>query len=451
MIGMKLQTAKFGGITVLKEIARGGEGRIFATNNQSVLLKVYDPRDADVDVPLMREAKRSAYRTFANLRLDEHQELSCLPLEYVAIPSGEPAYVMRLAEGKTLESVKHGAQNSAPLLDRIQMAYALATALQGLHSAQIVHADMKWENYFITRVAAGYRVFVLDIDAGGYRGPVVPGRYEKLLPTAVPDGIFRSPELIQSATWPGLWDTAWAFQPDLWALAVMLYCIIVDADGPFPLRPTRDLERGLPAYNPYKRRDIVGAVSWPKDWQAALMHQQSIPQPLIDAFVSTFGGERDVTKSSRQRLSAADWKTRLQRVISTTKQTYLSVASGVVSLSQAPNHRSCIPVQVRSATGVTPPIATKAGQPTPIPVVVTTATVKANPTISPSPVLLSMQSGRRSWQWAALTTVIAALLVYLFWQAMSVGPTLSGAGDIQAVVRVPPEGTSFSSPLLVPE
>lgn len=447
MIGMKLQTTKFGGITVLKEIARGGEGGVFATNNQSVLLKVYDPRDTDVDVPRMREVKRSAYRTFANLRLDNHQELSCLPLEYVALPSGEPAYVMRLAEGKTLESVKHSGRNSAPLLDRLQMAYALATALQGLHSAQIVHADMKWENYVITRIAAGYRVYVLDIDAGGYRGPVVPGRYERLLPTAVPDGIFRSPELIQSATWPGLWNTAWAFQPDLWALAVMLYCIIVDADGPFPLRPTRDLGSGLPAYTPYQRRDIISTVSWPKDWQAALMHQQNIPQPLIDAFVSTFSGERDVTKSSRPRLSAADWKTRLQRTIPTTKQIDVSAVSRLAPPSGATTQRGPIPVQVHSAANALPPSARKNAPATPVSIVVISAPVKPNPGISSAPAANCVKSRPPIWQSVALGVVLVALWMYFYWQAVGANLPLLGAGEVQATIGVIDETGAAADPV----
>ncbi len=333
MTSLQIPTKGFGTVAV-RDLAvvldEGGEGRILETDNQSLLLKILDPRDDGGDLAALRTQKRKAYQTFANLRLGDMPELSCLPLEYVSVPSIEPAYIMKRAQGVKLKAVKNSAADGTPLIDRLQMALALATAMQRLHSAQIVHADVKWDNYFIHRVSDGYQVFVLDIDAGGYRGPTVTGRYERLTPTAEPtDYPFRAPEL--SGGWLGLWDTSWAFQPDLWALAVMIYCIVVDPEGPFPARKNRDLGTGMPQYVPYERTHFVTNPQWPKPWQAALLEQQAIPKNIVDGFISVFEGERNVVKSGKPRLNASDWAKRLKKAVADQQSTSLNVVVTPVS------------------------------------------------------------------------------------------------------------------------
>lgn len=152
-------------------------------------------------------------------------------------------------------------------------------------------------------------------DRRGQQGalPTSPGRLDVIVPSAVPSGLCAVPELAQSARWETLWSQpSLVFEPDLWGLAVLLYCLLVDAEGPFPTRPARTLPPGLPAYAPYARWEWAGASPWPKPWQAALMAECGLAAALVQGFRWVFDGNRDGVQCRRPRLPAVEWRRRLQ-------------------------------------------------------------------------------------------------------------------------------------------
>lgn len=322
LIGATLHTNHAGPLRLVAELAHGSEGAVLTTDQAGWLVKVYDPWVApEESLPLLRRQKARAYRTFAHLRLERSPALAALPLEPVTAPGQRPGYLMRLAPGRLLSTALAEAKSHPlPLAERLALAHALAQAVERLHSSQIVHADLKPDNFMVeglmrSRADAGRgepRVYVLDIDGGGYRGPTHPGRLDVIVPSAVPSGLCAVPELAQSARWETLWpQPSLVFEPDLWGLAVLIYCILVDSDGPFPTRPRRALPPGLPAYDPYAPREWAGDSTWPKPWQAALMAAQPIASALMQGFRRVFDGPRDRVRGGRPRLPAAEWRKRL--------------------------------------------------------------------------------------------------------------------------------------------
>jgi len=266
MIGQQVTTSVFGSLTIKAILARGGEGIVYETNDPSALIKVYDPEidpgTSQTTVERNVAQKRTAYATFVNLNFTGNRSLRCLPLEYVHLPNKTPSYAMARADGSLLTNIINTNIQKKPIKERIQIAHALTDAIAPLHSRAVVHADIKPENFFVASTQGGYGVYVLDIDGGGYYGPD-PQRFK---PTAVPYSPYRSPELV-FGKWNSFGENAsLAMQPDLWALAVLIYNIVVDADGPFCSRPQRtDLAKY--GYKPYGSRDFAKETKWPQDWQ----------------------------------------------------------------------------------------------------------------------------------------------------------------------------------------
>ncbi len=302
-----IRTDGLGTITLGKQINHGGDGAIIEViGHDEWLVKKYDPHPPPTDRQLQQ--KRTVYKLFASLKFRHVQELHCLPAEYIEWPDGTPGYLMKRAEGRVLSRKSISDSLKLSLDDRLRIARSFAKAMDFLHSSQVVHADIWPNNFFITGGPGQYKIQILDIDSGGYFGPI------RQFPPSVPVArrLYGSPELVHS-TWSDIWaNPLWRKQPDLWALAVLFYQILVDDEGPFSSNPSRP---SVPGYRPYGPRDSFGGEPWPRPWQVALMHQRNIDPIIIRNFEIVFGGNRRIDNGGDLRTTAKEWISRLDIVL----------------------------------------------------------------------------------------------------------------------------------------
>jgi serine/threonine protein kinase len=309
LTGQYVNTTLLGRIQIGREFARGGEGIIYEiVGHNGYLLKVYCPDVPPDKLEHLYTLKRQAYQLFARIKFSKTEELRCLPLEYVRLTGNVPAYLMRRAQGTLLTNLFTDIKQMV-LEDRLVLSRALAQAITQLHGTQIVQSDIKPSNYIVERRGNGWVVYVLDIDGGGYFGP----QAKDFAPSTVPLQRYGSPELLQQ-NWIKLWDQPeLRKQPDLWALAVLLYQIIVDADGPLPTRPSKSPQ--VTGYVPYHSAAVIAPqINWPQPWQKRQMEEAGLDDLLIDRFTYVFGNQRLKVESNR-RPEAQDWRYYLDRVL----------------------------------------------------------------------------------------------------------------------------------------
>ena len=188
---------------------------------------------------------------------------------------------------------------------RLALAAALARAIRLLHAAQICHADPHPENFMVWQEDGSFTVFVLDIDGGGLLGPPGP-----IYPLSQPGRVYKAPELAVMS-WKQLHERSLFFAPDDWALAVLLYRILVDDEGPFPTvaqHPDPEVKNYTPC-KPYDYRDP--AARWPQPWQEALLGRIALPPKLLSLFSETFAHRFAPQQDGRARPTAARWETAL--------------------------------------------------------------------------------------------------------------------------------------------
>jgi len=306
--GQQVETVLLDRIQVGRQFAGGGEGIVYeVAGHNEYLIKVYYPDESPDKLDQLYAYKRQAYQSFAAIKLSKTKELRCLPLEYVVVNGGTPAYLMRRAQGILLTDLFPQIRGMV-LEEREALGRALGHAIAQLHSSQIVQADLKLSNYIAEWLGNGWIVYVLDIDGGGYFGP----QAAHFAPSTVPAPLYMSPELAQ-LNWVKLWAKPHLRkQPDLWALAVLLYQIIVDDDGPFSARPTKT---HIVGYTPYHRAAIIDPqVEWPQPWQMRQLEQLGLDAMLVDRFSYVFGKRRfEIERYPRPE--AQDWRFYLDHVL----------------------------------------------------------------------------------------------------------------------------------------
>ncbi len=297
-------------LTIGKQTNRGGQGLIFATNDPGLLVKQFEPAFIADDPALQEAAKGTAeraYPAFAKVNKSAHRELRSLPLEYVRVHD-KPAYVMEKAEGQLLQVLLR--DQSLLLPERLRIALALARAISLLHAAQMIHTDVHPDNYIVIHTPTGWMVVVIDIDGGGLLSPPGP-----IYPMSQPKKLYKAPELF-TTKWRELHERGLLFAPDNWALAVLLYQLLVDYQGPFcsaANHPDQSITKYEP-YAPFAYREPE--ASWPKPWQEAMFTRANFPDPVISLFYATFQHRFLCEKQQeRQRPTASDWGAALERAI----------------------------------------------------------------------------------------------------------------------------------------
>jgi serine/threonine protein kinase len=290
---------------ILNKEAQGGQGRIWGTDEPGVLVKQFEPAlisDDPAVQQILREKAERAYKGFCQVNKSQQPELCSLPREFVIV-QGNPSYIMRRAEGVPLQSLLR--ENRIATSQNLPVALALARALAKLHSAQIIHADVHPDNYFVRGGPGGYTAIVLDIDGGGLLSPPGP-----IYPMSQPKRLYKAPELSQMK-WQQLYNRHLAFAPDDWGLAVLLYQLLVDYEGPFCTVKTHP-NPAVKNYTPYQQaayRDR--SVRWPAAWQEPLLFQSNLTLNIISLFYATFASrflldeKKEVTN---ERPTASVWE-----------------------------------------------------------------------------------------------------------------------------------------------
>lgn len=319
--GATVRFDKKGVLTLDTEIARGGQGAIYTVfQTKDTLIKVYDP---DVDSNILDPKTSSKlinqgkiYQEFTKLNFEVIPELSCLPHDYATLPDNTPIYTMRRAPGEVIDSTKLREIAMSPVSIRLEIARSVALGIRSLHrSTQVVHADIKIENLFISNNGGDLVVYILDIDGGGYFGPG-----HQFAPTVIPNKLYLPPELVSSGAWAAIWnDQTKLFnlktQPDLWALAVLIYQILVDPFGPFiSLPPQSTTTKFGKGYNPYPKNFFVSKNEWPQRWQLDYMRTRQIPSSIIELFIQAFKHPRDIFIGD-ERPSADKWCRTFSRLV----------------------------------------------------------------------------------------------------------------------------------------
>lgn len=313
MIDQLVHTRLGGTLRVRRLRGRGAQGEVYDTSDAALLLKVCSPDQVDgpKELAQFRQDSRKRYQTFAELRFGADQEVSCLPLEYLDVEYDglTPAYLMRPADGRTMNR-NLAAINDLPIRDRCRIGWSLGHAIGLLHTRGVVHADFKPDNFFFSDDGA---VQVLDVDGGGYSGG---GNGQATFWPNVTATFYLAPELV-TRSWKAIWSSPARtevarrrrrIQPDLWSLAVLMYQILVDRAGPFPIPdPKED-----PRYEKFRRGDFArDAPEWPRPWQRNLMQRREIPAEVIHLFEAVF---RTISRTNTEDPDRPDtqlWKAAL--------------------------------------------------------------------------------------------------------------------------------------------
>ena len=184
---------KLGDYTVVREIGRGGMGRVYLASDgrlgRTVALKALAPeltREPRHRERLRREARAAAVLTHPGI-------CTVYALEELG---GELYIATEFVEGQTLrDEIAAGGRPSVDTI--VAVARDLASAIASAHAKGITHRDLKPEN--VMRTAQG-RIKVLDF--GLARVEPGPGGIAASLTAAIPGGIvgtpaYMSPEQIE--------------------------------------------------------------------------------------------------------------------------------------------------------------------------------------------------------------------------------------------------------------
>lgn len=288
------------------EFARGGQGIIWETDDPRILVKQFEPALISDDPrrqQILREKAEWTYKAFCAVNKGQQPELSSLPREYVTF-RGNPAYLMQRAEGVSLQSLLREKRIAAS--QHLPIAQALARALSKLHSAQIVHADPHPDNYFVREDPTGFTVIVLDVDGGAVVSPPGP-----VYPMSQPKRLYKAPELSRMK-WQQLYKRHLFFAPDDWALAILVYQLLVDYEGPFCTVKSHP-NPSVTNYTPFPTAAYrEPSIQWPQPWQEALLRQAKLSHEVVSLFYATFARRFLFDEKKREiksvRPTASEWE-----------------------------------------------------------------------------------------------------------------------------------------------
>jgi len=201
--------AVVGSYTIVRELGRGGMGRVYLASDsrlgRQVALKVLAPHL--LSDPRQRERLRREARAAAGLT---HPGICTVyALEEV---DGSLYIASEFIDGRTLrDEIQSGAR--PPAADVARTALELAEALASAHAAGVVHRDLKPEN--IMRTAAG-RLKILDFGLARIEQPDrAPGSFASIPGAVMGTPAYMAPEQINGRTVDA--------RADVFALGVLLY------------------------------------------------------------------------------------------------------------------------------------------------------------------------------------------------------------------------------------
>jgi eukaryotic-like serine/threonine-protein kinase len=201
--------AMVGSYTIVRELGRGGMGRVYLASDsrlgRQVALKVLAPHL--LSDPRQRERLRREARAAAGLT---HPGICTVyALEEI---DGSLYIASEFIDGRTLrDEIQSGAR--PPAANVARTALELAEALASAHAAGVVHRDLKPEN--IMRTAAG-RLKILDFGLARIEQPDrAAGSFASIPGTVMGTPAYMAPEQINGRTVD--------VRADVFALGVLLY------------------------------------------------------------------------------------------------------------------------------------------------------------------------------------------------------------------------------------
>lgn len=201
-----------GAIQLRDTLGTGGMGRVFRANHTrlgcEVAVKVLrdDAASEDGKARLRREARLTA-------RVENPHVVRLL--DCLTSPNGRPYLIMEKVPG--IELATHLRQNTTlGLRDVRDLVRQLACALDAVHAAGVVHADVKPENVILSKDKDD-ALRVTLIDFGIARSDDEAPLYEDAYPTGTPSAM--SPEQILE---PRVARKSW----DIWGLSVLTYTVL---------------------------------------------------------------------------------------------------------------------------------------------------------------------------------------------------------------------------------
>jgi len=199
-------------VRLVSRIGEGGMGSVWVAEDLAaggpVAVKTLSPRH--LRDPELRQRFKQEAHILARIESPHVVEV----LEYGETDSGVPYIVMELLHGETLGS-RLQRLGPLPLADVVRIVGQAALALDRAHQFGIVHRDLKPENLFLTQVAGG--LFVKVIDFGIAKLPVADLRNVLTLTGQIigtPN--YMSPEAMMDSR-------AVDHRSDTWALAAVAY------------------------------------------------------------------------------------------------------------------------------------------------------------------------------------------------------------------------------------
>lgn len=157
--------------TLVKKIGQGGQGAVFSTMDENVVVKVLLDNEGEVLENVKRYKKfKSDINDVRILNLDKSYKIA-KPISLLKEPYC--GYIMRLLTGmqplKKLvltqnNNLKEFYINTGGLRRRLEILINLSKTLLRLHSLPIVYADMSLENVFVSNEVSEKEVWLIDCD-----------------------------------------------------------------------------------------------------------------------------------------------------------------------------------------------------------------------------------------------------------------------------------------------
>ncbi len=209
----------FGAYRVEQRLGAGGVGAVYRATHtglqKPVVLKVLHPQYAQVPVLRARFAREG--RAAAAIR---HPHI--VDVTDVGEQQGTPYLIMELLEGESLSALIERSGVLSPDL-ALDLMLPVIAAVDAAHEAGVVHRDLKPDNRFITRGAAG-EPFPKVLDFGISRVVAGDGEHRTATATMLGTPAYMAPEQIESTRDADA-------RSDQYALGVILYECLTGTDA----------------------------------------------------------------------------------------------------------------------------------------------------------------------------------------------------------------------------
>jgi serine/threonine-protein kinase len=215
-------------LTLVRCLAEGGMGSVWVAQHETlrteVAVKLMSPVAME-DASLLERFRREAMAAAQVRSLHIAQVF-----DHGVTESGRPYIVMELLEGEDLQQCLERVGKLDPL-EVVEIVHQVAKALTQVHSAGIVHRDIKSSNIFLQQIDGALHVKVLDF--GVAKIPVKKGNDMSVTGLVVGTPFYMSPEQLRNSKHVDA-------RSDLWSLAVVAYQALT-ATFPFPGRTVPEL------------------------------------------------------------------------------------------------------------------------------------------------------------------------------------------------------------------